>query len=80
MVITYCFNFNNRRWGIWAYQNFSALPPEAAVLSAIEKTLNAESYRYHAISKKIVDNQEQLLSEVMGEKVTVMCILSANSM
>ncbi len=54
--------------GIWAYQNFSALPPEAAVLSAIEKTLNAESYRYHAISKKIVDNQEQLLSEVMGEK------------
>lgn len=54
--------------GTVVYLNYEPVPPQEAVSKAINDTLNAESYRYQAISKKIVNGQEKLLSEVTGEK------------
>ncbi|MDN5322802.1 MAG: hypothetical protein PWQ67_1256 [Clostridia bacterium] len=54
--------------GIGVYRNYNTVPPQEAVNTALTNTLNAESYRYQAISKKIVDDNEELLSEVIGEK------------
>ena len=50
------------------YLNYDPLTPEEAVNQAITNTLGAESYRYLAFSKRIIQNQEKLLSEVWGEK------------
>lgn len=50
------------------YRNYTAVTPEEAVNTALSKTLNADSYRYQAVSKKIIDSKEELLSEVKGEK------------
>jgi hypothetical protein len=54
--------------GYGVYRGINNVPPEEAVNSAIENTLNAESYRYQAVSKKIIDGKEDLLSEVQGAK------------
>ena len=50
------------------YLNYDSLTPEEAVNQAISQTLNAESYRYKASSKRILAGEEELLSEVQGEK------------
>jgi len=54
--------------GVGVYLNYDTISPEEAVNTAINKTLNADTYRYKAISKKVVDNEEELLSEIVGEK------------
>lgn len=54
--------------GYGVYRVLNSVPPEEAVSTAIENTLNAESYRYQAVSKKVIDGNEELLSEVVGEK------------
>lgn len=54
--------------GYGVYRGLNSAPPEEVVTTAIENTLNAESYRYEAVSKKIYDGKEDLLSEVKGEK------------
>lgn len=50
------------------YLNYDFLTPEEAVNQALSQTLNAESYRYKALSKRILDGEEELLSEAQGEK------------
>lgn len=50
------------------YFNYDPLTPEEAVNQAISNTLNAESYRYKAISKRVLNDEEKLLSEAEGEK------------
>lgn len=50
------------------YLNYDSLTPEEAVNQALSQTLNAESYRYKALSKRILDGEEELLSEAQGEK------------
>jgi len=54
--------------GYGVYRGLNSVPPEEAVSTAISNTLNADSYRYEAVSKRIVDEKEDLLSEVIGEK------------
>lgn len=54
--------------GYGVYRGLNSAPPEEVVNTAIENTLNADSYRYQAQSKKIIDGKEELLSEVSGEK------------
>jgi len=54
--------------GYGVYRGLNSVPPEEAVSTAIDNTLNADSYRYEAVSKKLVNGEEDLLSEVIGEK------------
>lgn len=54
--------------GVGVYRTYYGLLPEEVVNNAITNTLNADSYRYKAISTKYVDNKEELLSEVVGER------------
>lgn len=54
--------------GYGVYRTVNSVAPEEAVSLAINKTLNAESFRYEAVSKKSVDGKEDVLSEVVGEK------------
>jgi len=54
--------------GYGIYRGLNSIPPQEAVTRAIQNTLNADSYRYEAVSKKLVDGKEELLSEVIGEK------------
>ncbi|MFZ5944399.1 MAG: hypothetical protein ACOYVD_09830 [Bacillota bacterium] len=54
--------------GVGVYRTYNSQPPQEAVLEAITNTLNSESYRYEAVSKRIVDGKEEILSEVSGEK------------
>ena len=56
-------------WGnIYLYEELTRLPPQEAVLQGVNKTINAQSYRYEALAKRILDGQESVISEVRGEK------------
>ncbi|MGI6224780.1 MAG: hypothetical protein ACOYJ1_00855 [Peptococcales bacterium] len=54
--------------GVGVYRTYYGPLPEEIVSRAISDTLNADSYRYKAVSIKYVDDKEEVLSEVIGEK------------
>ena len=43
-------------------------PPEEVVIRAIAETIQAPSYSYYSLSKRIIGDKEEVLSEVWGEK------------
>lgn len=47
---------------------YEPLTPEELVTQSMDNTLKAQSYRYNAITKSIIDNEEELLTQVDGEK------------
>ena len=53
--------------GYGVYRGLNSAPPEEVVTTAIENTLNAESYRYRAVSKKNYDGKEDLLVKLKGK-------------
>ena len=56
-------------WGnIYIYEELTRLPPGEAVLQGLNKTVNAQSYRYEALAKRSLDGRETIISEVKGEK------------
>lgn len=46
----------------------SPAPPEDLINKAFENTLKAETYRYEAVTKRIKDKQEEVLTQVSGKK------------
>ncbi|SMB96697.1 hypothetical protein SAMN00017405_2395 [Desulfonispora thiosulfatigenes DSM 11270] len=51
--------------GLYLYEPLS---PTEIVTQSMNNTLNANSYSYNAITKSIIDNEENLLTQVKGEK------------
>jgi len=53
---------------MFLYDELTKPVPEEAVLQGLNKSLNAQNYRYQAVAKRKLDGQETVISEIWGEK------------
>lgn len=54
--------------GYYYYDNYLKVIPEELIQEALEKTLRAQSYRYHIRIEMNIDNTPVLISDLEGEK------------
>lgn len=52
----------------YVYDEITQLPPAEVVKQGLTKTVNAQSYRYHAVAIRYLEGKESVISELSGEK------------